>query len=80
MLQLQEAWSLHCLEMQRDKSKKGNFQNNSFRNKFKKSLMATWDEIDNQEDSKRDEEQANLALMGLTSFEADYGSESEEGD
>ena len=32
--------------------------------------MAAWDEPDKEEDSEKDEEQANLALMALTSFKA----------
>lgn len=36
-----------CPEVQKNKSKKGSYQKDSFRNKFKKSLMATWDELDN---------------------------------
>lgn len=35
------------LEVQKEKSNKGSYQKDSFRNKFKKSLMATWDELDN---------------------------------
>lgn len=46
--------------------------------------MATWDELDNEEDSKKDEEQANLALMDLISSEAksnsNFSSKSEEED
>lgn len=30
--------------------------------------MATWDELDNEENSDKDEEQVNLALMALTSL------------
>ncbi|KAI5415471.1 hypothetical protein KIW84_040776 [Lathyrus oleraceus] len=54
-----------CPEVQKDKSKKG-----SFINKFNKILLATWDELGNEEDSKKDKEQANFALMDLTSSEA----------
>ncbi|KAI5444880.1 hypothetical protein KIW84_013234 [Lathyrus oleraceus] len=46
------------------------FHKDSFRNKFNISLMATWDELVNERDFEKDEEQANLALMALTSFEA----------
>ncbi|KAI5417558.1 hypothetical protein KIW84_042242 [Lathyrus oleraceus] len=52
-------------ELQKDKSKKGSFQKDCFINKFKKSLMETWDEIDNEEDSKKDKEKSNLSLMAL---------------
>lgn len=59
-----------CLEVQKDMPKKGSFQRDNLKNKFKKSLMVIWDELDNEEDSEKDEEQANLALMALTSSEA----------
>lgn len=46
--------------------------------------METWDELDNEENSENDEQQANLTLMALTSSEAesdsDSGSNSEEED
>ncbi|KAI5407650.1 hypothetical protein KIW84_053776 [Lathyrus oleraceus] len=78
MTQLMKKWPLSL----KGQGKNGSFQKDSFRNKFKKILMATWDELDNEEDSKKDEEQTNLALMDLTSFEVEYnsdsGSESEE--
>lgn len=53
-------------EVQKDKSKKGSFQKDNFKNKFKTSLIETWDELDNEEDSEKDKEQANLALIYLT--------------
>ncbi|KAI5427368.1 hypothetical protein KIW84_032694 [Lathyrus oleraceus] len=72
-----------CPEVQRT-SKKGRFQKDSFINKFKKSLMETCDELDNEEDFEKDEEHANLALMALTSygeeFDSDSSSKSEEED
>ncbi|XP_050897907.1 uncharacterized protein LOC127104796 [Lathyrus oleraceus] len=73
-----------CPELQNEKSKKGNFQKDSFRNKFKKSLMVMWDGLHNEEDSEKDEEKVNIVLMALTSSDtesdSDYGSESEEED
>lgn len=46
--------------------------------------METWDELDNEENSDKDEEQTNIALMDLTSLEtksnSDSGSEFEEDD
>ncbi|KAI5417687.1 hypothetical protein KIW84_042340 [Lathyrus oleraceus] len=75
---------IECPELQKDKLKKRIFQKDSIKKKFKKILMETWDEIDNEEDSKKDEEQANLALMNLISSEAesnsDFSSKSEEED
>lgn len=65
-----------CPEVQKDKSKKGSFKKDSFRNKFKKNLMTTWDELNKEEDSEKDEEQANLTLMALTSSEAESNSNS----
>ncbi|KAI5448721.1 hypothetical protein KIW84_015929 [Lathyrus oleraceus] len=65
-----------CRELQNDKPKKGSFHKDSFNNKFKKNLISTWDELDNEEDSKKDEDQANLSLMTLTSFEAELDSDS----
>lgn len=44
-----------CPELQKDKSKNGSFKKGNFRNRFKKSLMPTWDKLDNEEDSKKDE-------------------------
>lgn len=58
-----------CPEMQKDKSKKGSYQKDNFKNKTKKSLMATWDEFDNEEEFDKDYEEANLALMALTSLD-----------
>lgn len=70
---------VECPELQKDNPKKGSFKKYSFKNIFKKSLMTTWDELDNEEEYKKDEEKANLALMDITSSEAksefDYGSE-----
>lgn len=37
---------VECLELKKDKANKGIFQKDSFRNRFKKSSMATWDELD----------------------------------
>lgn len=66
--------------MQKDKSIKGSYQKDNFRNKFKKSLTETWDELENEKDSKKDEEQANLSLMALTSSEAESDSDHDEED
>lgn len=45
--------------------------------------MATWDELGDEEDSDREAEEANLALMALTlsnlEFEPGSSSESDEG-
>lgn len=38
--------------------------------------MATWDELDNKEDYEKDEEQANLAFMAITSTKVESDSDS----
>ncbi|KAI5424658.1 hypothetical protein KIW84_030735 [Lathyrus oleraceus] len=63
---------VECLDLQKNKAKNGSLQKYSFKNRFKKSVMATWYELDNKEDSEKDEEQANLTMMALTSSEAEY--------
>jgi len=59
MLQLQETWSfiVDCLKLHKDKSKKENSKKESYINKLKKSLMATWDKLDEESESeeKKDE-------------------------
>ncbi|KAI5422592.1 hypothetical protein KIW84_045866 [Lathyrus oleraceus] len=62
-------------QVQEDKAEKGSFQKDNFRNKFKKSFMATWYELDKEEDSEKDEEQTNIALVALTSFKVEYNSD-----
>lgn len=46
--------------------------------------METWDELNDREDSDREAEEANLAMMALTlsdlEFESGSGSESDEND
>lgn len=39
---------VECSEMQKDKEKKGSIQKDNFKNRFKKSFMATWDELDKE--------------------------------
>ncbi|XP_050915307.1 uncharacterized protein LOC127130322 [Lathyrus oleraceus] len=73
---------VECPELQKDKAKKGSFQKNRFRKRFKKSLTATWDELNNEEDFEKYEEHDSLDFMALTSSEegsgSDYSSESED--
>jgi len=58
-----------CPELQKDKSKeklkKTSFKSSNFRNKIKKSMMSTWDDLDKESESEKEEfeEQANLALV-----------------
>ncbi|KAI5429114.1 hypothetical protein KIW84_033926 [Lathyrus oleraceus] len=71
-------------EVQKDKSKKVSFQRDIFINKFKKSIMATCDELDNEQYFEKDEIKVNLALTALTYSEAESdsnpGSDSNEED
>lgn len=68
------------LELQKDKSTKESYQKNIFINKFKKSLMATWDELDKKDESENNEEKVNLALIALTFSDAESDSDSEDED
>ncbi|KAI5391308.1 hypothetical protein KIW84_076231 [Lathyrus oleraceus] len=67
-------------DLQKDKSKKESFQRNNFKSKFKKILMATWEELYNEEEA--DKEEANLALMTSTFsyLESEVGSDSDSED
>lgn len=60
-----EHFIADCPELQKDKTKKGNLHKNDFRRKFKKSLMETCDELDDEEKADKNKEEANLALMAL---------------
>jgi len=53
-------------EKSKAKSKKSVFKSNKFKKQIKKSLMATWEDLDNESESDKDdaEEEANIA-MGL---------------
>src|SRR4030066_1487647 len=55
-----------CPDMQKDKSKKKSSKSSTFKSKFRKSLMAAWDELDKDSESeKEDDEEANLAFRQL---------------
>ncbi|KAI5383254.1 hypothetical protein KIW84_070602 [Lathyrus oleraceus] len=56
----------YCPKLQKDKVKKGRFQKNNSRSKFKKSIMVTYDELDDDEEAGKNEEEANLDLMAST--------------
>jgi len=53
-------------EKSKEKSKKPVFKSNKFKKQIKKSLMATWEDLDNESESDKDdaEDEANIA-MGL---------------
>ncbi|KAI5412653.1 hypothetical protein KIW84_057339 [Lathyrus oleraceus] len=59
-------------------------QKDNFKNKFKKSLMETGDELDNEDNSEKQDGEANLAMMALISsdieYELNFDSESNEED
>ncbi|MCI42509.1 hypothetical protein A2U01_0063746, partial [Trifolium medium] len=61
----------------KDKYKRNNSKKESFKNKIKKSLMATWEDLDKLSDDDVEEEVANLALMASTESEAEADSEPE---
>lgn len=71
-------------EIQKDKAQKGSFQKNNSRSKFKKSMMATWDELDNEEEADENKEEVNLALVASifsdSESEADSDSDSKDAD
>ncbi|KAI5448387.1 hypothetical protein KIW84_015705 [Lathyrus oleraceus] len=67
---------VECPELQKHKPNKGSFQKDNFKNRFKKNLVATLGELDNEENSENDEEQVNLALVAFTSLEAESDSDS----
>ncbi|KAI5431255.1 hypothetical protein KIW84_035431 [Lathyrus oleraceus] len=64
-------------DLQKERSKKGRFQKDSFRRKLMKSIMATWDELDNEDGSNKDEGEENMALMAMTPSNIEYESTSD---
>ena len=69
-----------CLDLQKNNLKKTNFKSSNFRKRIKKSMMATWDDLDNESESKKDEakEEANLALVATTASYAESETNSED--
>ena len=57
-----------CLDLQKekskDKSKKGSFNTRKFRKQIKKSLMTTWEDLDSESGSEKEEarDEANVAV------------------
>lgn len=70
---------VECSELQKDKARKGSFQKDNFRNRFKKSLISTWNELDKEEAYEKDEDKSNLDFMALTSSEVKPDSDSGSG-
>ena len=42
-----------CPDLQKDKSKKPIFKSNTFKKQIKKSLMATWEDLDNESEKRK---------------------------
>ena len=68
-------------EKSKDKSKKTSFNTRKFRKQIKKSLMATWEDLDSESGSEKEEaeDEANVAveLVATVTSEAEPDSDSE---
>jgi len=58
-------------EKSKEKSKKLVFKSNKFKKQIKKSLMATWEDLDNESESDKDdaEDEANIAMVLVATVE-----------
>jgi len=58
-------------EQSKEKSKKPVFKSNKFKKQIKKSLMATWEDLDNESESDKDdaEDEANIAMALVATVE-----------
>jgi len=69
-------------EKSKDKSKKSSFNSSKFRKQIKKSLMATWEDLDSESGSEKEEarDEANVAvgLVATLTSEAELDSDSED--
>jgi len=69
-------------EKSKDKSEKTSFNTRKFRKQIKKSLMATWEDIDNESGSEKEEaeDEANVVvgLVATVTSEAEPNSDSED--
>ncbi|MCI24077.1 serine/threonine protein kinase SRPK1, partial [Trifolium medium] len=65
-----------------DLSAKDKGKNVSYKNRVKKSLMATWEDLDKISDREPEDEEANLALMATTPSDitTDIESDDDDGD
>ncbi|MCI50439.1 hypothetical protein A2U01_0071683, partial [Trifolium medium] len=61
----------------KDKNKRNSSKKESYKNRIKKSRMATWEDIDKLSDDDVEEEEANLVLMPSIESGAETGSEPE---
>ena len=77
-----EHFIAECADLQKEKSKEKSknpvFKSNKFKKKIKKILMATWEDLDNESESDKDdaEDEANIA-MGLVATVEDEKESSE---
>jgi len=77
---------VNCPDLQKEKSKtkskKPNFNSSKFRKQIKKSLMATWEDLDSESGSEKEEvdDEANvvLGLVATLTSEAELESDSED--
>jgi len=64
-----------CPDLQKDKSKKPIFKSNKFKKQIKKSLMATWEDLDNESESDKeeaeDEAKIDMALVAIDENEVE---------
>jgi len=77
---------IDCLDLQKekskDRSKKSSFNSRKFRKQIKKSLMATWEDLDSESGSEKEEagDEANVvvALVATLTSEVEPDSDSED--
>ena len=57
-----------CPDLQKDKSKKPIYKANKFKKQIKKSLMVTWEDLDNESESDKEdaEDEAKVAMAFVT--------------
>lgn len=64
-----------CPNLQKEKSKKkpkkANFKSNNFRRQIKRSLMATWEDLDNESESEKDEANVVVGLVATMASNAE---------
>jgi len=65
-----------CPDLQKDKSKKPTSKSNKYKKQIKKSLMATWEDLDNESESDEEEaeDEAKIALALVATDESEAGS------
>ena len=70
-----EHFIAECPDLQKDKtkdkSKKPIFKSNKFKKQIKKSLMATWEDMDNESESEEEEaeDEAKIAMALVATVE-----------